>query len=126
MTNSRGQGENALMRGRPAGLLPLEIAIIELGLQLRAEGNHTFHGFLASSRLREATGSTLFVTHGALYKALDRLEKRGCLASDWEDTGEVTSGRPRRRLYRVTPAGEAALRESKVRKVARELGGATQ
>lgn len=112
------------MRGRPAGLLPLESAVIELGIQLRAEGVPTFHGFLASTRLREATGATLFVTHGALYKALDRLERRGYLASDWEDPVEVTPGRPRRRLYRVTPAGEVALRESRAPSGARELGGA--
>jgi PadR family transcriptional regulator PadR len=113
------------MRGRPAGLLPLEIAILQLGIELQSEDSTGFHGFLLSARLREATGSTLFVTHGALYKALDRLEKRGLLTSTWEDPERaLTSGRPRRRLYRVTPGGRVALHELAARAPAQELGEA--
>jgi DNA-binding PadR family transcriptional regulator len=100
------------MRGRPSGLLPIEQAILETGIALRLEGASSFHGFRVSARIREQTGSTLFITHGALYKALDRLEKRGLLTSNWEDAEiALAEGRPRRRLYRITPAGEAALTE---------------
>jgi PadR family transcriptional regulator, regulatory protein PadR len=45
-----------------------------------------------------------------LYKALQRLEEAGLLASQWEDPDiAVAEGRPRRRLYEVTGAGERAL-----------------
>lgn len=114
------------MRGRKAGLLPLEAALIEVGLAFAAEGELAFHGFRATLRLREQTGSSLFVTHGALYKALDRLEKRGLLTSAWEDADvALREGRPRRRLYRVTAAGEAALNEARpIRPLARRMGEA--
>lgn len=102
------------MRGRPSGLLPIELAILETGIAFRMEGSPAFHGFRASARIREATEASLFTTHGALYKALDRLEKRGYLASDWEDADiALAEGRPRRRLYQVTPAGEGALAEAR-------------
>lgn len=97
------------MRGRIAGLLPIESAILGAGIAFQKDGNPEFYGFLVSSRLREQSGGTLFATHGALYKALDRLEKRGYLESRWEDAEiALTDGRPRRRLYRVTSAGALA------------------
>lgn len=112
------------MRGRPNHLLPLELALIDVGLSFRAEGSSSFHGFRAALRLREESGSGLFVTHGALYKALDRLERRGYLVSRWEDA-EVAlgEGRPRRRLYEVTSAGETAVAQQRV-KPATQLGSA--
>lgn len=85
MTGPPGEVTMAAMRGRPSGLLPIEAAILELSLALRFDGQPEFHGFLASARLKEATGSTLFVTHGALYKGLNRLETRGYLQSRWEE-----------------------------------------
>jgi len=43
-------------------------------------------------------------------KALARLEDAGHLSSRWEDHELAeAAGRPRRRLYRVTSAGQAAL-----------------
>lgn len=101
------------MRGRKAGLLPLEVALLECALAFREQGTETFHGFAASNHLREATGSDLFVTHGALYKALGRLEGWGFLQSTWEDPEfALLQGRPRRRLYRITAEGEAAFAEA--------------
>jgi DNA-binding PadR family transcriptional regulator len=42
---------------------------------------------------------------GTLYPILFRLEKAGWLQSRWE-TGDASAlGRPRRRLYRLTPLG---------------------
>ncbi len=50
---------------------------------------------------------------GTVYPTLGRLNKRGYLAGDWEDRKTATDeGRPRRRYYRVTPAGEAELARS--------------
>lgn len=47
---------------------------------------------------------------GTLYPILFRCEEAGWLDSRWEDVDPVEAGRPRRRLYRVTPLGEQAVR----------------
>jgi DNA-binding PadR family transcriptional regulator len=64
------------------------------------------------------------IGYGTLYKALERLEKRGALESDWEDPSVAErERRPRRRLYRVTALGAklsltapAGARDSSVRR----------
>jgi DNA-binding PadR family transcriptional regulator len=100
------------MRGRRSGLLPIEQSILEVGVRLRREGSPEFHGFMVAAQIREAREARLLTARGTLYKALDRLERRGLLASRWEDADiAMSEGRPRRRLYRVTAAGESALAE---------------
>lgn len=49
---------------------------------------------------------------GTLYPLLIRFEKVGWLKSRWEDSNPVEIGRPKRRLYRITGAGQAAFRNS--------------
>lgn len=91
-------------------MLPIEMDILESGLALRRRGEGEFHGFgiaqeiaLSSERARGLT------SHGTLYKALGRMEDAGLLASRWEDpTIALADGRPPRRLYEVTGAGERA------------------
>lgn len=51
------------------------------------------------------------VGSGTLYPALRRLEALGWLTSRWEEPAPEDEGRPRRRLYSVTGAGERAARE---------------
>ena len=61
-------------------------------------------------QLRDASGARQLTAHSTLYKALARLERAGMLTSSWEDPGFAESeGRPRRRLYRVTPSGAQAV-----------------
>jgi PadR family transcriptional regulator, regulatory protein PadR len=98
-------------RRRPGVLLPLELAILDVGTTLQAaEGS--FFGFGLARALAGRDGSAL-LAHGTLYKALNRMAEAGLLEAEWEaaEPAEV-AGRPRRRLYRVTGAGEAALRAS--------------
>lgn len=45
---------------------------------------------------------------GTLYPILMRFEKEGWLSSGWEDASPQEEGRPRRRLYRITGAGQSA------------------
>ena len=52
------------------------------------------------------------VGRGALYTALERLETKKCLRSTMSDPLPERGGRSRR-YYRLTPAGLAALRESR-------------
>jgi DNA-binding PadR family transcriptional regulator len=44
---------------------------------------------------------------GTLYPILLRLESAGWFISRWETIDPVAAGRPRRRLYRLTPNGLA-------------------
>jgi DNA-binding PadR family transcriptional regulator len=66
------------------------------------------------------------VAHGTLYKALSRLLEAGMLSAVWEDPELAAEARrPRRRLYRVTPAGAAALEAARRPEAAATLRTAT-
>jgi DNA-binding PadR family transcriptional regulator len=98
------------MRRRPGSLIPIELGILEAAIRLRLEGLSRFHGFLIAREIKERRDARLLTAHGTLYKALDRLRKAGLLESEWEDPVlAAQANRPRRRLYWVTAAGEAAL-----------------
>src|SRR3989337_3403884 len=74
------------------------------------EGVAQFYGFLVAKEIKEQREARLLTAHGTLYKALDRLQRLGMLESEWEDPiVAAQANRPRRRLYWVTAAGEAAL-----------------
>ena len=98
------------MRRKPGALLPLEISILGAAMELAAGDSPEFHGYLLASALREREGARMLTAHGTLYKALDRMRKAGLLESRWEDPEAAAKDeRPRRRLYRLTGAGERAL-----------------
>jgi DNA-binding PadR family transcriptional regulator len=101
------------MRRRAGELLPIEQAILAGGIELAAAGEPAFYGFAMARQLRDASAARQLTAHGTLYKALARLEQAGLLTSSWEDPGlGEAEGRPRRRLYRVTPSGEQAVLRS--------------
>lgn len=53
---------------------------------------------------------TTDLSGGSVYKILRRVERRGLVEGRWEDAGIAEEERrPRRRYYRLTPAGEVAL-----------------
>ena len=107
------------MRRKPGTLLPIELSILETGIELRVRGLPFFYGFLIAKEIKERQEAKLLTAHGTLYKALDRMERAGLLDSRWEDPlVAAEQGRPRRRLYRVTAAGEAALAKARLPKVA--------
>jgi PadR family transcriptional regulator PadR len=62
------------------------------------------HGYAIISALRDRSGGTFDLPEGTVYPALHRLEDAGLLASSWADA----DGR-RRRIYRLTDKGSAAL-----------------
>lgn len=101
------------MRRKQGQLIPIEVSVLEAGIRLRSHGTASFHGFLIATEIKEREDARLLTAHGTLYRALDRLEKAGFLQSEWEDPLlAAAEGRPRRRLYRITPAGEQALAEA--------------
>ncbi|HEX8206394.1 MAG TPA: helix-turn-helix transcriptional regulator [Solirubrobacteraceae bacterium] len=55
-------------------------------------------------------GAETGLASGTLYPVLNRLENAGWLTSHWEKLDPRVAGRPPRRLYRLTGAGETAAR----------------
>lgn len=98
-----------VMRRKPGQLLPLELDILDAALDLRRRGDNEFHGFAIAQEIHSRQGARQLTAHGTLYKALGRLENAGLLESRWEDPQiALEEGRPIRRLYTVTGAGEPA------------------
>ena len=98
------------MRRKPGALFPIEDAILTAGIDLRRSGTSEFHGFAVAKRMKDIGEAHELTAHGTLYKALARMEAAGLLASQWEDADlALQEGRPRRRLYRITGAGERVL-----------------
>ena len=75
-------------------------------LILRTLSWGALHGFGIARWLEETTNATLVVEDGTLYPALHRLERRKLLRAEWRKT---ENGR-RAKYYRLTAAGEKALR----------------
>ncbi len=99
-----------MARRKPGTLLPIEIAVLEAGIEVARGPDPDFHGFAIARVIQEREGARRLTAHGTLYKALGRMETAGLLESHWEDpTLAVDEGRPRRRLYRVTPLAAASL-----------------
>lgn len=102
---------NYAMRRKPGTLIDIEIAILSAALLLLSRGEKKFHGYQLAREIKMANGQRYRSAAGTLYRALDRMEAGGFLRSTWEDPAASSSeGRPPRRLYSVTGAGEAAYR----------------
>lgn len=94
-------------RRRPGSLLPLEIAALRA---VHDHGADWIHGFAVAQAIADAEESRRLTSTGVLYRALQRLDDAGLIENSWEDPDVAArAGRPRRRLYRLTGAGAAAL-----------------
>ena len=106
-----------MVRRAPGSLLPLELDLLAAGVDLAGSGQQEFHGYALATHVADATGARRLTAHGTLYKALGRLTDAGLLVARWEDPDLAEAdGRPRRRLYRVTGAGSAAVRDERRRR----------
>lgn len=102
------------MRRRPGTLLPLEIAICEAAVQLKRSGAAEFHGYELARHIGDAAQQRLLTAYGTLYRALSRLDEMGLLRSRQEEAATAArENRPRRRLYRLTTAGEEAVKQTR-------------
>src|SRR5215813_4687059 len=63
------------------------------------------HGYAIAQRLQQVSRDVIQVPQGSLYPALHRLENRGLLAADWQET---ETGREAK-FYRLTRKGRAQL-----------------
>ena len=66
------------------------------------------HGYAVIAALKDRSEGLFDLPEGTVYPSLHRLEAAGLVASDWD----TSSGR-RRRVYRLTSAGEASLAEGR-------------
>lgn len=78
------------------------------------------HGHGIGKAIQRTSEELLLIDHGSLYPALHRLERKGWLATQWQDTAK---GRPMK-FYRLTTAGRKQLAEetSKWVQVCRAIG----
>ena len=63
------------------------------------------HGYAIARRLQQISRETLHVNQGSLYPALHRLENKGWLAAEWDET---STGREAK-FYKLTRAGAKQL-----------------
>lgn len=65
------------------------------------------HGWGIGQRIEQISGGALEVSQGSLYPALQRLEHKGLITSDWQ----MTDNNRRARFYAITRLGQRALGE---------------
>ena len=63
------------------------------------------HGHQVAKHIQSSTEDVLQVEHGSLYPALHRLERKGWLASKWDNP----DGKRELKYYRLTAAGKKQL-----------------
>ena len=63
------------------------------------------HGYAIAQRLEQVSRGVVQVPQGSLYPALHRLENRGLLAADWEETERGREAK----FYRLTRKGRTQL-----------------
>ena len=76
-------------------------------LVLKALSLEPMHGWGIGLRLQQLSDGRLEVNQGSLYPALQRLEHRGFVESDWRST----DNNRRARYYSITRRGRKALGE---------------
>jgi transcriptional regulator len=74
-------------------------------LILKTLSRGVMHGYGIASHIHRMSEDVLQVEEGSLYPALQRLQLRGWVASEW---GQSANNR-RARYYRLTPAGRKQL-----------------
>ncbi len=83
------------------GLLPGTLDLLILKTLSRSQ----LHGYGIAQQIKLVSGDVLEVEEGSLYPALQRLELKGWVASEWR----MTPHNRRARFYRLSPAGRKRL-----------------
>ena len=74
-------------------------------LVLRTLSLAPMHGWGITQRIQQVSDGVLEVNQGSLYPALQRLEQKEWIDSEWR----VTDNNRRAKYYRLTPVGKRAL-----------------
>ncbi len=67
----------------------------------------TMHGYAIAQHIERLSDEVLRVEQGSLYPALDRLQRKGWVTSEWRETPT----KRRARYYTITATGRARLGE---------------
>jgi PadR family transcriptional regulator, regulatory protein PadR len=67
----------------------------------------SLHGYAIAQHILRRSDDVLRVEQGSLYPALDRLQRKGWVVSDWR----LTPTKRRARYYTITDSGREQLRE---------------
>ena len=67
----------------------------------------SFHGYGIAQHIKRLSREALRVEEGSLYPALQRMQVKGWIVSEWKDS---PTGR-NARYYKLTPAGRKQLRQ---------------
>ncbi len=100
-----GSGSDAKARESAASLGTFEQILLTAILSLEADA----YGVTIHARTQEVAGRSVVL--GAVYAALDRLEDKMLVQSAMSEPRPERGGRSRR-YYRLSAAGEAALKEA--------------
>ena len=76
-------------------------------LILKALSLEPMHGWSIAQRLEQLSNDSLRIGAGSLYPALQRMEERGLVVSEWG----VTEENRRAKYYKLAAAGRSALGE---------------
>jgi PadR family transcriptional regulator len=74
-------------------------------LVLKTLALEPMHGWGIAQRIQQLSKNTFLVTQGSLYPALQRMKRRGWIASSWQ----TTENNRRARYYELTSAGKQQL-----------------
>jgi DNA-binding PadR family transcriptional regulator len=96
------------MTGRPEldALLPLTPTVFHVLVALASEPRH---GYAVAREVEELTDGRITMGPGTLYGSLQRMTESG-LIEEADNPGDGGLHADRRRYYRITPLGGAALR----------------
>jgi transcriptional regulator len=89
-------------KGAKTELLP---GTLEMLILKTLEQGGVMHGYGIAQQIRQVSNDVLKVEEGSLYPALQRMQLKGWVASDW---GHSANNR-RARYYRLTSAGRRQL-----------------
>jgi transcriptional regulator len=78
---------------------------------LRTLSGGAANGYEIAKSIERLSEDVLAVDHGSLYPALQRLEKSGWIAGQWE----TSPTKRRARYYRLTPGGRKRLGEERAK-----------
>jgi len=104
----RTASESLLMTGRPEldHVLPLTPTVFHVLVALASEPRH---GYAVAREVEALTEGRISMGPGTLYGSLQRMSDSG-LITEAENPGDDGRHAERRRYYRITPMGKAALR----------------
>jgi DNA-binding PadR family transcriptional regulator len=106
-----GDREEEMGHGRLDDILPLTSTVFHVLVAL-AEGPR--HGYAVAQEVEELSDGRIVMGPGTLYGSLSRMQGQG-LIEEADNPGEDGLHAERRRYYRMTPLGSAALRSESAR-----------